>query len=382
MHTDWSEYFLSQYFKRKCSLFCSDTDFVQLRRLPESFCYSNCIDCNKTVFCNRNARFCEEKGVSQPYCFKATNKSSTFALNVSFHTPTNLDSPHLFVRLGKANSNSWVDIQVRVQNTMTRKPSFAAIKGINGRDTFLFFTPMDNRDLVAILRYISPNKQTSTSMRMRISSLVMPYSSYFYERYDSSSSRRIYEFFQESHMSLDLTTEMEFKDNFIIPLIVQGTVDNINLSFVKMQEENHHIWRNRLEITWLENIFWQWQAYMTKQPSDGSSEYDVFTNPHFQYYLNFSCTLLNQTTYYLFVREPKNYKYDTSGRRYLPGYYLKSWNKASGLCSSFSASLPIILSRQELGQIQALIKLSPFIPPLESMFVGIKLNVRSSEVQG
>ena len=49
---------------------------------------------------------------------------------------------------------------------------------------------------------------------------------------------------------------------------------------------------------------------------------------------------------------------------------LKSWNDAHKLCQSEGASLPILRSEQEMQELLASLKLSPYIPVMEGLFLS------------
>ena len=59
---------------------------------------------------------------------------------------------------------------------------------------------------------------------------------------------------------------------------------------------------------------------------------------------------------------------------YVSKEYMVSWNTASKWCKSINAYLPYFSSREELDELLALLKLLRGIPPLEGIFIGIKIN--------
>ncbi len=55
-----------------------------------------------------------------------------------------------------------------------------------------------------------------------------------------------------------------------------------------------------------------------------------------------------------------------------------SWIEASGICKLINATLPIVRSRSELLEIFALIKLSPHVPDLFAIFLGMRRKHKAS----
>ncbi len=55
-----------------------------------------------------------------------------------------------------------------------------------------------------------------------------------------------------------------------------------------------------------------------------------------------------------------------------------SWMQASAVCKLLNATLPVVRSRSELLEIFALIKLSPFVPDLFAIFLGMRREHKAS----
>ena len=60
-----------------------------------------------------------------------------------------------------------------------------------------------------------------------------------------------------------------------------------------------------------------------------------------------------------------------------PSTTKKSWTEASFLCKIYNATLPILRSKDELDELLTLLKHGNSVPPIEVLFIGLKL---SSEV--
>ncbi len=63
----------------------------------------------------------------------------------------------------------------------------------------------------------------------------------------------------------------------------------------------------------------------------------------------------------------------------LKNQHLKSWSKASDLCREAGGNLPYFISRTDLEELIALLKLSTDLLPIESLYIGLKFN-QSKEV--
>ena len=63
----------------------------------------------------------------------------------------------------------------------------------------------------------------------------------------------------------------------------------------------------------------------------------------------------------------------------LKNQHLKSWSEASDLCREAGGNLPYFISRTDLEELIALLKLSTDLLPIESLYIGLKFN-QSKEV--
>ena len=63
----------------------------------------------------------------------------------------------------------------------------------------------------------------------------------------------------------------------------------------------------------------------------------------------------------------------------LKNQHLKSWSEASDLCREAGGNLPYFISRTDLEELIALLKLSTDLLPIESLYIGVKIN-QSEEV--
>ena len=61
-------------------------------------------------------------------------------------------------------------------------------------------------------------------------------------------------------------------------------------------------------------------------------------------------------------------------KKYPSDRYLISWTNASKLCKEAGGYLPHFSDREELEELVALLKLSETIPPVEGLFLGLRLN--------
>ena len=57
-----------------------------------------------------------------------------------------------------------------------------------------------------------------------------------------------------------------------------------------------------------------------------------------------------------------------------------SWNEAADLCSEIGGNLPILLNRQQLEQLVAVLKLSPDLPSIEALYIGLQWKNMSEKV--
>lgn len=80
--------------------------------------------------------------------------------------------------------------------------------------------------------------------------------------------------------------------------------------------------------------------------------------------------------FYLLYESKLKLEEPTGGDRYKKplniSRSLRSWNEGNNLCQSAGGHLPHFNSEEELDEFIALIKLSPYVPPIEAVFVGLK----------
>ena len=121
-----------------------------------------------------------------------------------------------------------------------------------------------------------------------------------------------------------------------------------------------------LYVYWMYNNHQQHNYYRIVTPILCSKlNFSIFWN--FDYCLNFSSSnRLNpqQNYYYLFFRQHLS-KYHSNQNTKI------SWNEAFLICQNFGGSLPIISSKNKLDDLIALMKLSPVMPPVDALYIGL-----------
>ena len=77
-----------------------------------------------------------------------------------------------------------------------------------------------------------------------------------------------------------------------------------------------------------------------------------------------------QDYYYLFFRQYLS-NYDTHQNSDI------SWHEAFLICGILGGSLPILASKNELDDLIALMKLSPVMPPVDALYIGLTQDTRT-----
>ena len=120
-------------------------------------------------------------------------------------------------------------------------------------------------------------------------------------------------------------------------------------------------------------IYWPGNFYWYIWPNQKTSAGICNTPAGTLLCLNFSSTLqdkyknLKTKHYYVYLLRPFNFSEATHARG--------AWNEASDLCKSAGGSLPIIRDKEDQEEIMSMLTLSRYIPPIEVLFIGLKLNL-------
>ena len=126
-----------------------------------------------------------------------------------------------------------------------------------------------------------------------------------------------------------------------------------------------------LYVYWMYDNYQQCNYYTMVSPTLCRLKFPIFWN--FDYCLNFSSSsryTSQQDYYYLFFRQHLS-NYDTRQNTDI------SWHEAFLICGILGGSLPILASKNELGDLIALIKLSPVMPPVDALYISLTQDTRT-----
>ena len=122
-----------------------------------------------------------------------------------------------------------------------------------------------------------------------------------------------------------------------------------------------------LYVYWMYDNYQQYNYYTMVSPTLCRLKFPIFWN--FDYCLNFSSSsryTSQHDYYYLFFRQNLS-NYDTHQNTDI------SWHEVFLICGILGGSLPILASKNELGDLIALIKLSP----VDALYISLTQDTRT-----
>ena len=79
----------------------------------------------------------------------------------------------------------------------------------------------------------------------------------------------------------------------------------------------------------------------------------------------------------IFVENGMPPEYKPLYKNYFEPEHRMSWHEAKQICQLVGGVLPVLQSKTELDEIIGLFKLSKYMPPIETLFIGLVYNLNS-----
>lgn len=134
------------------------------------------------------------------------------------------------------------------------------------------------------------------------------------------------------------------------------------------------LWYNYVDFTgqaiWLADNYHKFSHHSFIHASSCSPlmQYNLTKCSNFSFYSSDSKTI----SYVLFTDNGANHEHFLDSRK--ASKSLVSWKEAASICRHGSGFLPYFTNREELEELLALLKLSPYMPALLSIFIGLKID--------
>ena len=176
------------------------------------------------------------------------------------------------------------------------------------------------------------------------------------------------------------STAMQSRSGGIYLIAVPGQTTEVSIFKVRMIRSRlhaSHIKRtlNDMSIS-VAYVYDNYEKY-SHLTSQNMSKCDKILKASLQ---GFGCLNMSTPTHssfhYILFKKSMTHDYSSSSnqRQYPSDRHLSSWTQASESCRKAGAYLPYFTNREDLEELLALLKLSPDIPPVEAIFIGLKFN--------
>ncbi len=332
------------------------------------------------------------------FCFIPFDTPSTLTLNME--TTTHDLMPYIGIRFSLFSFGSWVDVLFSVEpkpvftkNTslfdksylreslhFVEKKSLAVKRLMIGRDHAFVFEREHKtiREMFTQLHilYLQSKYLKYESKLINLQKCVGN-SSYDQDIINNNFSRSFHAFPPFEGLGLySILTSLEQKKIMSWNLSQQTTPSVVSVAGcplslnIKLPSHKDNI---LLDIVWMHGFYSKFRSFLNTEPERCTGE-----STSFGYCLRFP-TFLRLEQSILFMRGKSFLKIvcatTLSWQRQVLGYKEHQtnvcWNEASRLCAAFAALLPVFMSREEVEKFLALIKFSPYLPPVEAAFVRI-----------
>ncbi len=324
------------------------------------------------------------------YCVRGYKAETSFEYSTSTNTPTHDLTPYIGTRWSIYSTGSWLDITISLKNDST---SIFPSNHCSEFDTFCIHESrkphMYKETIPAVLKSQSlPNQilaleialeepiPSDTTIHLSGSLTVLgPKAIEFENSYFRKVYHRRQRWYGRHPKEAPDLISIEADHKIGIPFTASFSSHVLSLQGILYFFSVRSNISNNLNLYWLQN----------SQKSDPKSFaafpkkcQQAMHKQHICYCLCFS--ILNNTKHYLYLRgnifffskkhHLKNFMLERKKLSVqMDKIELKSWVEASEICKSLGAQLPIFRSRDDFNEFTSLIKMSPFIPPVEAVFI-------------
>ncbi len=383
--------------------------YVAIYGSPQKLCFDVVSNSTRKTGCvnqtSRNIYSCSERWRSKyvrfPYhCVSVQPKPTHFWYNVHFRSPTHDLTPYAQIHFTTAAKGSWANI-LFLGSRRVRGESWhnnLLVENFNFLDTNKIPTKTlrHSRHYFLLLESKRKESEIKSTINFKLSSILS-----FTTEGVFTSEQSLFNRLVCAKPHLEESNAFYFPYGLYFHFLAKVTLFMIEenrplyLQFSKRQQTNIVAMPGSLlslQFTFErhENFSFSlhWVPYKDEDvlsvlvPNTCGAGVIALTSNTSSYCLNFSSGV-TQNSYYLFFRGKLQMQKLCSGRHLVRGMVgVKkdlSWIGASNLCAGTGGSLPIFRSREELRNLLKLIKLSPYLPPLNSLFVGL-LQMNDSKI--
>ncbi len=325
------------------------------------------------------------------YCVRGYKAETSFEYSTSTKTPTHDLTPYIGTRWSIYSTGSWLDIKMSLKNYSTNR--FASDHSLEF-DTFYIHESlkphMHEKTVPSVLKSqslpnqilaleIVPEEPLLNDTIIHLTGFLSVLGPKAIE-FENSHFRKVYHKRQrwygtDPSYAPDLIS-IEADHKIAIPFSTSSSSHILSLQgilyFLSLRSNIY----NTLNLYWLQNS----QKTDPKSFAAFPKKCQQRQVPPKYYCLYFS--IMDDSKHYLYLRQnvtffskPNHLKNFMLRKKKLSLQMdkmdLKSWVKASEICKSLVAKLPIFRSRDDFNEFTSLIKLSGFIPPVEAVFIRI-----------
>lgn len=318
---------------------------------------------------------------------KLKSKVSVIDIQISIKSPTSGNLPSFSAGFGINDTMSWLDIlilnKINIKHVSELckysyelylselSPPLSSFMQSNS-----FFKITSTKYDIILLSICKPNQiQTTFTFRLKIL-MHFPYlkDKFFYT--ENELDRKLVP--SKLHWSRDLKASSK---SHLYPVSIPGTF--VTLSLVNLESKKLSA-TPRVQITWLKDNYedyvhiqkydenYNMQEKYFKRCNIKHMSLEYFNEKKYSFCYNFSSSSDGEIArnYYVFFRQFYSvYGYD----KIFP--HNISWHEASKICEDVGGYLPILRSKKELEELLAMVKLSPFVPPVKGVFIGLAYNI-------
>ena len=317
------------------------------------------------------------------FCTIEVAMSVNFDLYVRTKTPTHDFSPYFFLHFLSIYEGGWVNIETKVgeyngKNMSSLEHTFLhealpdhvgnlSSKTLKSdRDHFMLFqakvkhisTPVTlTANLMATFLSKTSNKfELRNVLRCTITSRWRPFLQWMT---------------LEEKKALSLTFVRNVKYRI---LSIGGSLSSL------MFNVSNNFRKHKVNLYWIHGSFADFLHYSSLEPKECNLHANVIGKC--DYCLKFPSSFQQN---YMFFKSHHVEELKIQSKRLIKvklNKRLKSWTQSSKICKNVGGVLPTYNSREELNEFVALIKLSPYLPPVDVVYVGIQqtTKVRNTEI--
>ena len=319
--------------------------------------------------------FTHRKLLLATYCFQPVGKVSRVQLNISTTTPTEKNMLYLLIGLLAANAGSWVDIYFYVNDIKLMREIWFVVTNTSIFPKY----PNQHRNNLLVLNCTTDIPQTFRLSAFSLTMIGCTSTQYEYAHLIKSViSDRFVNIFPACQLFSSSFGTNSAEEMKIIS--IQGEIKKVVVN--KEYSEHRPLNSFCFNMFWLEDLTTEVTKRKDYFPHPNKCGPKVTEGYHcsgFSYCLNFTGLFS-----YIFLRESCPF-YFLYPRSQIYTYYnlwsetakwqgLKSWYQVSRVCIFYGGHLPVLRSKNELENLVAFIRKSPYIPILESLFLGLLRN--------